>query len=83
MATAPTSIGRFGRLDASSAGLVPDARASRRQVPGDHRHCRHNDPVLGDSAGEHIRVRGAAQPDLLDVHRVETVPHAEMAGETL
>jgi mRNA interferase HigB len=28
----------------------------------------HNDPVLGDCASEDIRVRGAAQPELLNVH---------------
>ena len=33
----------------------------------------HNDPVVGDRAGEDIRVRGATQPELLDVHRVETM----------
>jgi len=41
----------------------------------------HNDPVVGDRAGEDIRVRGAAQPELLDVHRVETMRRAEMTGE--
>ena len=39
----------------------------------------HNDPILGNCAGEDIR--GAAQPELLDVHRIETMRRAEMAGE--
>ena len=41
----------------------------------------HNDPVRSDCAGEDIRVRGAAQPELLDVHRIETMRRAEMTGE--
>ena len=41
----------------------------------------HDDPVVGDCAGEDIRARDAAQPELLDVHRVETMRRAEMAGE--
>jgi len=41
----------------------------------------HNDPVRGDRAGEDIRIRGAAQPELLDVHRIETMRRAEMTGE--
>ena len=41
----------------------------------------HDDPVVGDCAGEDIRARDAAQPELLDVHRVETMRRAEMTGE--
>ena len=41
----------------------------------------HNDPVVGDRAGEDIRVRGATQPELLDMHRIETMRRAEMTGE--
>ena len=41
----------------------------------------HNDPVFGDRAGEDIRVRGATQPELLDMHRIETMRRAEMTGE--
>ena len=41
----------------------------------------HNDPVLGDCAGEDVGVRGATQPELLDVHRIETMRRAEMTGE--
>jgi len=40
-----------------------------------------DDLACGDRAGEDIRVRGAAQPELLDVHRVETMRRAEMTGE--
>ena len=38
-------------------------------------------PVVGDRAGADIRIRGATRPELLDVHRIETMRRAEMAGE--
>ena len=41
----------------------------------------HDDPVVGHRAGEDIRIRGATQPELLDVHRIETMRRAEMTGE--
>ena len=41
----------------------------------------HNDPVVGDRAGEDIGVGGVAQPELLEMHRVETMRCAEMTGE--
>ena len=41
----------------------------------------HNDPVVGDRAGEDIRVRGATQAELLDVQRIHTMRRAEMTGE--
>ena len=41
----------------------------------------HDDAVLGDRAGQHVRVRRAVQADLIHVHGVEAERKAEMPGK--